>query len=337
MAVAPALDRVYGVVVERLGDWHETKIGTLPLREPGPGEILIQCEASSLNFHDLLLIEGKYQVKPTPPFFAGSDVVGRVIAVGPGTSKFVIGQRVGAILLYGGFAQLALAKESRCFPVPDDIDPAEAAACGTVFATVVVALTMRGKLQAGECVLITGAAGGVGLAGVQYARMIGAEVIALVSSEEKERIARRAGAAHVLRLDKMIDPKSDLRDALQKVAAGGVDVVLDVVGGDIFDASIRCLRERGRMVVVGFASGRIPELKVNYLLLKDLAVMGSALDKGFQQDSALLSEIMERIYKAVARGELDAFVTERFPLEQFQQAAVRIVNRSAVGKIALLP
>lgn len=329
-------DRVKGVVVERLGDWRETKIATLPLREPGTGEILIRCEASSLNFHDLLLIEGKYQVKPTPPFFPGSDVVGRVVAAGPGATRFAIGQRVAGILLIGGFAQFAIAPENRCFPIPEDIDAADAAACGTVFATVAVALTMRGELKAGERVLITGAAGGVGLAGVQYARMLGAEVIALVSSEAKERTARGAGAEHVLRLDKMTDLKNDMREALHKAVGGGVDIVLDVVGGDVFDAAIRCLREGGRMVVVGFASGRIADVKTNYLLLKDIAVIGSALDKGFKRDSALLSSIMERVYKAVACGELKSFVTERLPLDQFHQAAARIESGTVVGKIALL-
>jgi NADPH2:quinone reductase len=337
VALANRLEQVRGVVVERLGNWREAKVGTLPLKSLQPGEILIECEAAALNFHDLLLIDGKYQIKPAPPFFPGSDVVGRVIAAGPGAKRFAIGQRVAAVLLIGAFAELAIAPENRCFAIPDDIDAATAAACGTVFATVAVALTIRGNLQRGERLLVTGAAGGVGVAAIQYARMIGAEVIALVSSDAKEKMVRRAGAHYVLRLDELTDPKTELRDALLREAGNYVDVVLDVVGGDVFDGAVRCIKEGGRLLVVGFASGRIAEIKSSYLLLKDLTVIGSALDKGFQRSGPLLSEIMDRIYKAVSAGECDSFVSERFSLEHFSEAAQRIADRSVVGKIALLP
>ncbi len=337
MSIENRLKQVRGIVVERLGDWRDAKLGTLPLRGPGPDQVLIECEASALNFHDLLLIEGKYQVKPETPFFPGSDVVGRIVAVGPSANKLAIGQRVAAIVFRGAFAELAVASASRCFPVPDDLDPVKAASCGTIFATSAVALTMRGDLQAGERLLITGASGGLGVAAIQYAATIGAQIVALVSSATKERIARRAGAHHVLRLDRMTNPRDDIRDALGDAGLDGVEVVLDVVGGDVFDGAIRCLTRGGRLLVVGFASGRIPEVKVNYLLLKDIAVIGSALENGFQRDAPLLCDIMDRIYKAVARGELDPFVSATFPFDRFHQAAERIANRTVTGKIVLLP
>jgi NADPH2:quinone reductase len=257
--------------------------------------------------------------------------------LGSSVDGFAIGQRVAASVFRGAFAELALASASRCYPVPDDIDPVKAASCGTVFATAAVALTMRGDLQAGERLLITGASGGVGIAAIQYAGTIDAEIVALVSSEAKERIARRAGAHHVLRLDHMTNPRDDMRDALNGAGLDGVDIVLDVIGGDVFDGAIRCLSPGGRMLVVGFASGRIPEIKSNYLLLKDISVIGSALESGFQRNGPMLYDIMVRIYEAVARGELDPFVSETFPFEQFHQAAERIANRTATGKIVLLP
>ena len=337
MSIEDRLKQVRGIVVERLGDWRDAKPGLLPLSGPGPDQVLIECEAAALTFHDLLLIDGKYQVKPEVPFFAGSDVVGRVVTLGPSVTRFTIGQRVAAIVSHGAFAEFAVASESWCFPVPDDMDRVKAAPCGTVFATVAVALTMRGDLRSGERLLITGASGGVGVAAIQYAGTLGAEIIALVSSEEKERIARRAGAHHVLRLDQMTNPRDDMRDALGGAGLDGVDVVLDVVGGDVFDGTIRCLAPGGRLVVVGFASGQIPEVRTNYLLLKDIAVIGSALDNGFRRDAPMLCEIMDGIYKAVARGELDPFVSEIFPFDQFHKAAERIANRTVTGKIVLLP
>ena len=337
MSIDDRLKHVRGIVVERLGDWRDAKLGTLKLSGPGPDQVLIECEAAALNFHDLLLIEGNYQVTPETPFFPGGDIVGRVVGLGPSVDKLVIGQRVAAIVFRGAFAELAVASVDRCFPVPDDMDPVKAASCGTVFATAAAALTMRGDLRAGERLLITGASGGLGVAAIQYAGTIGAEIVALVSSEEKERVARLAGAHHILRLDRMTSPRDDMRDALVGAGLDGVEVVLDVVGGDVFDGAIRCLTRGGRLLVVGFASGRIPEVKTNYLLLKDIAVIGSALENGFRRDAPMLSDIMDRIYTAVARGELDPFVSHTFPFEQFHQAAERIANRTVTGKIVLVP
>lgn len=337
MPLEDRLKQVRGVVVERLGDWRDAKMGTLPVRLPGPDQILIECEAAGLNFHDLLVIDGKYQVKPETPFFPGGEIAGRVAAVGPSVTAFKVGQRVASGTFLGAFAEFALAPVGRTYPLPEDIDPVKAAGSRTSFATVAVALTIRGGVEAGRQILITGAAGGVGVAAIQYARMIGCETVALVSSEAKEKIARSAGADHVLRIDRMADPKTEMYDALQAAGIDGVDVVLDVVGGDVFDATVRCLRPGGQYLVVGFASGRIPEIKINYLLLKSIALVGSALEYGLQHEGPRLGEIMGRIFQAVARGELDPFVRETFPFEQFGLAAERIASRTAVGKIVLIP
>lgn len=335
--IAPEYPKqVTGIVVERFGDWHDAKIGTLPLRGLGPGEILIKGEAAALNFQDLLMIAGTYQFKPATPFFPGSDVAGTVVAVGPGVEEFSVGQRIAALVQSGAFAEYSIARMGRCFSIPDDIDFARAAASTSIFATVVVALAIRGQLRAGERILVTGAAGGVGIAAIQYARQIGAEVVALVSSEAKQQIARRAGAHHIVRLDQLSNPKEDLRIALDGSAIEGVDVVIDMVGGDVFDGAIRCLRPGGRMIVVGFASGRIAEVKTNYILLKGISVVGSALKMGLEHHGPVLKEMMEQIYKDVAIGKLDPIITATYPFHEFQSAAAQIANRSAAGKIVLV-
>lgn len=337
MSASEQPTRATGVVVETFSDWRNARMGTLPLRPLGRGEILIRCEAAALNFQDLLMIEGKYQFKPPVPFVPGSDVAGTIVAVGPEVQAFKVGQRVAALVQAGAFADYAIARVGRIFPLPDGIDAGKAAASASIFATVVVALTIRGQLKAGERVLITGAAGGVGIASVQYARQAGAEVVALVSSEAKGDLVRRAGAHHVLRLDTMTNPKEDLRTALSALGIDGVDVVIDMVSGDVFDGAIRCVRSGGRVVVVGFASGRIADVKTNYLLLKSIAVLGSALKTGLEQDGPLLMQLMDRVYKDVAAGKLDPFITAVFTFDEFHQAAELIANRSAAGKIVLVP
>jgi NADPH2:quinone reductase len=329
--------QVTGVVVEHFGEWQKAKIGTLPMAPPGPGQILIKCEAAALNFQDLLMIQGKYQFKPALPFFAGRDVAGRVVAVGPDVEMFSVGQRVAALVQCGAFAEFSIAQPGRCFPIPDELDFTKAAACTSVFATVVVALAIRGNLRAGERILITGAAGGVGIAAIQYARQLGAEAVALVSSEAKQQVARRAGAHHVVRLDQMNDPRTDLRKALAGIANEGVDIVVDMVSGDVFDGAIRCLRPGGRIVVVGFASGRIAEAKTNYILLKGISVIGSALEIGLANDGHALRQAMQRVYLDAAIGKLDPFITATIPFHEFHRAAAQIANRSAIGKIVLVP
>ena len=326
-----------GIVVDKFDDWRNVKFGTLTLRPLREGEVLIRCEAAALNFQDLLMIEGKYQFKPSLPFIPGSDIAGRIAAVGPGVDDFIMDQKVAALAQCGAFADYAIVRASRCFPLPEEIDPAKAAAATSTFATVVVALTIRGQLKLGERVLITGAAGGVGIAAVQYARQIGAEVIALVSSEAKQQLVQKAGAHHVLLLDRMNDPKEDIRSGLAAISLHGVDMVVDMVSGDVFEGAIRCLQPNGRLVVVGFASGRIAEVKTNYVLLKGISVVGSALRFGLEQHGTEIKDTMDRIYRDIAAGRLDPFVTASFPMKEFHRAAAAIANRSAAGKIVLIP
>jgi NADPH2:quinone reductase len=325
-----------GLVVHRFGDWREAAVEDLLPPAPGAGEVLIASEACALNFQDLLLVEGKYQFRPPLPFVAGRDVAGKIVAIGPGVKTFAVGDRVAAQLRYGAFASLALAPVERCFPIPATVDARVAAAAGTIFATAAVALTMRAQLRAGERILISGAAGGVGIAAIQYARHLSATVIGVVSSPAKVDAARRVGVDHVIQIDHVPEPKA-LRQMLAVQSLEPVDVVLDTVGGGMFDAALRCLRPGGRAIVVGFASGHIPALKTNYILLKDISVIGSSLENALERRDPYLHHLIGDIYGKVAAGDFSPLITASYPLSQFQDAAELIQSRDAVGKIVLLP
>lgn len=303
----------------------------------GPHDVLIKPEAGAINFPDLLLTQGRYQHKPQLPFFVGRDIVGRISAVGSEVTIFMPGQRVAAQPFFGGFAEVALSPASQCFAIPDDLDATVAASLGTAFATAVVALELRGNVRRGETVLVTGAAGGVGAAGIQYAKYLGARVVALVSSEEKQASAQRYGADVVIRSDRLSDIAVELRAAIHASNLDGVDVVMDVVGGDTFDGAIRCLRPGGRLVVVGFASGAISTVEANYLLLKDIAVIGSSIQRFLSRRDQRLLDAMSIIYAGAVAGKFRLDIDSVHPFSAFAQAAERIATREAIGKIVLVP
>lgn len=328
---------VKGLVVDRHKSWREVKVGELPIPIPGPHDVLIIPEAGALNFPDLLIVEGRYQHKPPFPFFVGRDIVGRIHSVGSEVKEFEPGQRVAAQPMFGGFAEVALAPASQCFVIPEKLDAVVAASLGTVFATVVTALDLRGETKRNETVLITGAAGGVGAAGIQYAKHLGANVVALVSSPAKEDSARRHGADIVVRSDLLGDLPLQLRGALSESGVDGVDVVIDVVGGDTFDGAIRCLRPGGRMVVVGFASGAISSVKANYLLLKDIAIIGSSIQRFLTQRDEQLIRAMTEIYTGAAAGRFRLDIDSVHPFSSFALAAEKLATREAVGKVVLVP
>lgn len=240
---------------------------------PGPGQALIEVEIAEVNYPDLLVVAGKYQVVPPLPFIPGKTAVGRVVALGPDTTRPSVGTRVIAAMERGAFAELALASAAVLAVVPDDVSSEAAAAMGLAAQTAWFALAERAQLRSGESVLILGASGAVGLAAVSIARGLGASrVVAAVRNDEGGELAREAGAHHVLRLDRL-----DLRETLRSdlaAAGGAVDVVVDPIGGDATDAALRCMAWSGRLVVVGFVGGAIPTLRSNYLLVKNIAVLG---------------------------------------------------------------
>lgn len=326
-------EQMLAVTVSAYGDWREASLRRMPRANPAPDQVLIRTEAAALNFPDLLMIEGKYQVKPDLPFVPGRDVAGTVVAVGSDVSAFQPGDRVTAQPQYGAFSEYVAAPDWSCVRIPDKVGFVEAAACGTVIATVVGAMRLRARLQPGEWVLLTGAAGGVGSAGIQYARLLGARVAALVSSEEKEATARRLGAEIVLRSDRIEPTRNGMKDALLAAGLTGVDAVVDVVGGDAFEGAIRCLSPGGRYVIVGFASGQIPKIPANYVLVKDLIVLGSTLDRLFRLRDRELANGIDEAFTALADGKIEAEIDSILPFSRFTDGAEKIASRKVVGKI----
>jgi NADPH2:quinone reductase len=236
---------------------------------PGPGEVLVEVHSVGISFPDLLLSRGEYQLRPEPPFTLGVDLAGEVVAVGDDVTDFQPGQRVAGVLPHGGAAERVVVPAVSTFALPDATSYDEGAALPMNYLTALFALAERGQVREGETVLVHGAAGGVGTATLQVARGLGARTIAVVSTEEKGELARQAGADDVVLLD-------GFREAVGELTRGrGVDVVMDVVGGDAFTDSLRLLAPQGRLLVVGFASGQgIPQVKVNRLLLNNVDVRG---------------------------------------------------------------
>ena len=294
---------------------------------PGEG-VVIEVRAAAVSFPDVLQTRGLYQYKPETPFVPGAEVAGTVRSA-PGGSALSAGDSVAAFTGIGGLAEVAVAPAFMTFALPEQLDFAQGAALILNYHTAYFSLKLRGRLAEGERVLVHGAAGGVGTATLQVAKGLGASTIAVVSSEEKERAARDAGADDVVRSD------GPWRDQVLELTGGGVDVVLDPVGGDRFTDSLRTLRERGRLVVVGFAGGAIPEVKVNRLLLRNTEVVGAGWGGYAMGKPDLNREIGEAIEGLIADGVVRPVVGARFPLARGADAMRLIDERRATGKVVL--
>jgi NADPH2:quinone reductase len=297
---------------------------------PGPGDVLVEVHRVGLSFPDLLLSKGQYQVRPDPPFTLGVDVAGTVVAVGSDVTRFTAGDRVAGVLPYGGAAELVVVPEAFTFPLPDGLSYDAAAAIPMNYLTAQFALVERGGLREGETVLVHGAAGGVGTATIQVARGLGARTIGVASTEAKAEVARRAGADEVVLLD-------GFRDAVGALTDGaGVDVVLDVVGGDVFLDSLRLLAPQGRLLVVGFASGQgIPEVKVNRLLLNNTDVRGVGWGAYAMVRPGYLAAQWEALRPMIASGVVDPPIGATYDLAEAAQALTDLDERRTLGKSIL--
>ena len=293
------------------------------LMTPGEG-VLIDVEAIGVSFPEVLQTRGEYQVKPELPFVPGSEVAGTVAEA---SSGFEPGQRVMAFCMLGGFAEKAVAPVHFTFPLSDELDFAQGASVILNYHTAWFSLVTRGKLEAGETVLVHGAAGGVGTASIQVAKGVGARTIAVVSSDEKEKVAREAGADEVVRSD------GDWKDAVLEL--GGADLVLDPVGGDRFTDSLRSLNRAGRVVVVGFTGGSIPEVKVNRLLLKNTSVVGAGWGEWALSNPGYVAETGAALAELIDGGFVRPIVGARFPMDQAAEALKLIDGRGATGKVVL--
>ena len=323
------------IVVSVHGTPAVVRIEELPSPVPKSGEVLIEVTAIGINYPDLLVIEGKYQNLPPRPFSPGKDVAGIVSAVGPGGAACKPGDRVLALLEYGGYAEEVVALAENCYVLPEDMSFAKAAAMGLAYQTAHFALIERGHYQTGETVLITGAAGGVGLAAVQLASSLGATVLAGVRSPDHAAIVKANGAHYVIDLavPNLLD---SLRDQVRAVTGGrGCDVALDLVGGDVFDASLRALAWRGRLVVIGFVGGRIPEVKVNYLLVKNITITGLQWSDYRERSAGWVRQVQNELFDLFSAGKIDPQVMEEFSMEEFAKALDLMRTGRAHGKLVL--
>jgi NADPH:quinone reductase len=295
---------------------------------PGSG-VIVDVRAAGVSFPEVLQTRGEYQIKPPLPFVPGSEVAG-VVRSAPEGAAVQPGDRVAAFCMLGAFAAVAVAPEFFCFPLADELDFAQGAGLVLNYHTAYFALKLRGRLGDGETVLVHGAAGGVGTAALQVARGLGARTIAVVSTGDKEQVARQAGADEVVRSD---GPWKD--QARELTGGAGVDLVLDPVGGERFTDSLRSLREGGRAVVVGFTGGSIPEVKVNRLLLNNTEVIGAGWGAYVLPKPELIREIGGAIQKLIEAGVARPVVGARFPLERAADALELIDGRGATGKVVL--
>jgi NADPH2:quinone reductase len=307
----------------------DVRVVEVPEPEPGPGDVLVEVHAVGVSFPDLLLSKGLYQLRPEPPFTLGVDVAGTVLATGSDVSRddLAPGTRVAGVVPYGGAGERAVLPAEAVFALPDSLSYDEGAALPMNYLTALFALQHRGEVRPGQTVLVHGAAGGVGTASIQVARGLDARTIGVVSTPEKAEVARTAGADDVVLLDGFKDAVADL------TSARGVDVVVDVVGGDAFTDSLRCLAEEGRLLVVGFAAGEgIPAVKVNRLLLGNIDVRGVGWGAFALTRPAYLAEQWTRLMSMVESGAVRPIVRAAYDLDGFGQALVDLDERRTIGK-----
>jgi NADPH2:quinone reductase len=297
----------------------------------GPGQVVIAVRAAGLNFADTLIIAGKYQERPAYPFSPGIEVAGDIIAVGPSVGSLKKGDRVMAILGYGGYAEQVAAPAERVLKVPDSMDYAVAAGFPVAYGTSHVGLCHRAGLKSGETLLVHGAAGGVGLTAVEIGKVLGATVIATASSAEKLAVARSYGADHLIDYS-----REDVRARVLDITGKrGADVVYDPVGGDAFDASLRCTAFEGRIVVIGFASGRIPQIPANHLLVKNIAAVGFYWGAYMKDNPAVIRDSFDELLGWFTEGRLRPLVSQRFDLAEAKAALKLIASRQSTGKVVL--
>ena len=290
--------------------------------------VIVDVRAAGVSFPEVLQSRGEYQVKPPVPFIPGSEV-GGVVRSAPPDAAVQAGDRVAAFCMLGGFAETVVAPSHFTFKLPDSLDFAQGAALVLNYHTAYFALKLRGRLASEETVLVHGAAGGVGTASLQVAKGLGATTIAIVSSEEKAEVARQAGADHAVRSD------GPWKDEAKEISGGGVDVVIDPVGGDRFTDSLRSLAEGGRIVVVGFTGGSIPEVRVNRLLLNNIEVVGAGWGAYVLSKPGATVAIGQELERLIEAGYVAPVIGARYPLERAGEALALLDQRGATGKVVL--
>jgi NADPH2:quinone reductase len=301
---------------------------TIPDCTPGPGEVLVRNCACGLNFADLLMIRGKYQDTPEPPFTLGMEVGGVVEALGPGVEGPAPGTRVAVFGGSGGLADYGTYPADRVVVLPDAVDFETAAALQIAYGTSHVALEHKARIQSGETLVVLGAAGGVGLTAVELGHLMGATVVAVARGDDKLEVARRAGADH------LIDAEvPDLRDRLK--ALGGADVVYDAVGGDLFRAAFRAMKPEGRLLAIGHASGDVPQIPANHLLVKNIDVLGFYWGGYLKFRPAVVTESLSTLFQWAAEGRIRPHISHVLPFERAQEGLDLLKSRASTGKVVI--
>lgn len=321
------------LVVEALGpDFSGTGLKELPLPEPGPGEVRVAVKAASLNFPDLLMTQGKYQLKPDLPFTLGMELAGVIDAVGEGVTDLAPGDAVAGGSRIGAFADYIVMPAAGLRKKPSGFSFAEASAFGAAYLTAYVSLVRRGNLQAGETLLVHGASGGVGLAAVEVGKLLGATVIATSASDEKLKVVKARGADHVINVAR------GFRQEVKALTGGrGADVIYDPVGGDVFDESVRCIAFDGRLLVIGFTSGRIPSVSVNMPLIKGFSVVGVRAGEYGRQFPEKGRENLETVWRWAEEGRVRPHIHAEVSLADWRRAFEMMRGREVVGKVVLVP
>lgn len=324
------------VVCEAYGPPSSLRVLDIPSPQPGPRQVLVQVRVAGVNFPDTLIIQGKYQFKPTPPFSPGGELAGVILAVGSEVTGLAVGDKVVALTIYGAYAQEVVVDANNVVPLPADLNDAALELAGSftmTYGTSLHALKDRALAQAGETLLVLGAAGGVGLAAVELGKLMGLRVIAAASSPEKLAVASAHGA------DAVIDySQENLRERIKALTDGkGVDIVYDPVGGDYTEQALRSLNWRGRHLIVGFAAGAIPQIPMNLPLLKGAAILGVFWGDFLKREPKLNAENMRLLFGWFAQGKIKPLISMRFPLAQATQALEALLARKVTGKAVILP
>ncbi len=317
------------VVCKEFGDTSVLELGELAEPVAGPGRVKIEVHSVGMNFPDTLMIAGKYQTRPPLPFAPGLESAGVVVELGEGVRGLNVGDRVMADHSWGGCAEFVTAEADRTYRIPDSMSFDDAAGFTVTYGTTYHALVDRARLQPGEVLLVHGAAGGVGLNAVELGKLLGAMVIATVGSDEKIDIVKQYGADHVINY-----AKQDFREVVKELTGGeGADVIYDPVGGDVCDQSMRCINWNGRLLIIGFAGGRIQDIKANLILLKGCSVVGvfwgSFAAKSVKENRANFAKMFEW-YEA---GKIHPHISGRFPMAETRMALEFILSRKSTGKV----
>lgn len=318
-------------LVDAWGEPESMQFGDVPVPEPGPGQVRIRNRAAGLNFFDILQIQGKYQVKPPFPFTPGAEVAGIVDALGPGVAEFAIGDPVIGLCFQGGMAEQCIAAVNRTFRLPEGLWFLEAASMPVVYQTAYFALVDRATIRADEWLLVHAGASGVGMAAIQVGNALGARVIATAGSEEKLAFCRQNGAEYAIGYN---DPA--WVDRIKEITGGrGADVIYDPVGGDIFDLSSKCIAPGGRLLVIGFASGRIPSIAVNRVLLKNISIVGVFWGGHCQLHPNYPVDAQQALTDLFEAGKIRPPRPITYKLDQAPQALRDLANRKILGKAVL--